>query len=149
MRITLLRYVAGVAFAVALMQACGSGAPRLSEKEAEQSLPRMVLSASDIGEGYGEDVARFVSDEDAANARPDSDVARRQYAQWGQVLAYNVQYAAPEASADVFSGDTARVMNTATIFNSQEGTAAAFAYVRSLPDSVVANFLVNDAAGTQ
>ena len=131
------------------MQACGSGAARLSEKQAEQRLPRMVLSASDIGEGYGQDVARFVSDEDAANARPDSDVARRQYAQWGQVLAYNVQYAAPDASAAVFSGDVARVMNTATMFNKADGAAAAFEYVRSLPDSVVANFLVNDAAGTR
>src|SRR5438105_3811181 len=149
MRMTLLRFVAGITLAVALTQACGSGAARLSEKQAEQRLPRMVLSASDIGEGYGQDVARFVSDEDAANARPDSDVARRQYAQWGQVLAYNVQYAAPDASAAVFSGDVARVMNTATMFNKADGAAAAFEYVRSLPDSVVANFLVNDAAGTR
>ena len=106
MRITLLRYVAGVAFAVAVAQACGSGAPRLSEKQAEQRLPRMVLSASDIGEGYGEDVARFVSDEDSANARPDSDVARRQYAQWGQVLTYNVEYAAAEPLGTILVTNT-------------------------------------------
>ena len=75
--------------------------------------------------------------------------ARRQYAQWGQVLTYNVEYAAAETSAGVFSGDVARVMNTATMFNEADGAAAAFEYVRSLPDSVVANFLVNDAAGTR
>ena len=129
--------------------ACGGGVSRLSEKQAEHRLKQMALTASDIGDGYAQDVARLVSDEDAANARPDSDVARRQYAEWGQVLAYNVQYAASTGSGNVFSGETARVMNTATIFNERVGADDAFAYVRSLPESVVANFLVNDAAGTQ
>ena len=149
MRIGPVRYLACSAlFIVALTPACGSGGARLTEKQAEQRLQSIVLTAPDIGDGYGQDVARFISDEDAATARPDSEAARRQYAEWGQVLAYNVQYAAP-ATATVFSGDTARVMNTATIFNAERGANDAFAYVRSLPDTVVANFLVNDASGTR
>jgi hypothetical protein len=150
MAIVLARYFTCAALATAaLTLGCSSGPARLSEAQAQQRLQRIVLTGPDIGVGYGQDVARFISDEDAANARPDSDVARRQYADWGQVLAYNVQYAAPQASAAVFSGETTRVMNTATIFNSANGANDAFAYVRSLPDSVVANFLVNDAAGTR
>ena len=150
MTIGLVRHLACAALAtVAMVPACGGGPAHLNEKQAEQRLQHMALTASDIGDGYGQDVARFVSDEDAAKARPDSDAARRQYAQWGQVLAYNVQYAAPVGSGAVFSGETARVMNTATIFDSTQGTASAFAYVRSLSDSVVANFLLSDAAGTR
>ena len=149
MRIALIRHlVLPVLVTLALMPACGGGASRLSLEQAQQRLQRIVLSAPDIGDGYGQDVARFVSDEDAAKARPDSEAARRQYAEWGQVLAYNVQYAAA-GSATVFSGDTARVMNTATIFNAEKGANDAFAYVRSLPNTVVANFLVDDASGTR
>lgn len=89
------------------------------------------------------------TNDDLAQSRPDSENARAQYTDWGQVLEYNVQYSAPVDSDLVFNGKIARVMNTATLFAAPDGAAAALAYTRGLPPSTVANFLVNDGAGVK
>jgi len=67
-----------------------------------------------------------------AAARPDSESAAAQYADWGQTLEYNVQYSAPADADLVFNGKIARVMNTATLFGASDGAIAALAYERDL-----------------
>ncbi len=128
--------------------ACGSTSA-MTATEAEQKLQRIVLTGSDLADGYIADGVRVQSNDDAAKARPDTDAARQQYAEWGQLLAYNVQFAPSPGTQVVYSGATARVMNTATMFTKPEGAAAALDYVRGLPESLVANFTVNDADGTK
>ena len=151
--------LASLALAVpvlALAAACGGGAaktptavPTLTASQAEQKLKQVVLQASDIGDGFTQSVGRALTNSQAAQARPDTAQALRQYAAWGQVLAYNVQYSAPPSPGLVFNANTARVTNTATLFNTAAGAAAALAYVRDLPAQTVANFLLNDGAGTK
>ncbi|MBI5283535.1 MAG: hypothetical protein HY874_00430 [Chloroflexi bacterium] len=139
-----------------VLAACGSGAaktpaasPTLSASAAEARLAKIVLTAADAGPGFTQEVARAQTNEDAANARPDTETARQQYADWGQILAYNVQFGAPPGADLVFNGKTARVMNTATLFHTNDGASAALAYVRGLAPALIANFLVNDGAGTK
>jgi len=137
--------------------ACGGGgsstaagvAPTISAGTAEARLATLVLDPGDVGGGYRQDAARAQTNEEAAKARPDTETARQQYADWGQVLAYNVQYAAPPTADLVFNGATARLMNTATLYQTADGASAALAYVHGLSPSVVANFLVNDGVGTK
>ncbi len=145
-----------LACAAVLLAACGSGAakapaasPTLSASAAEARLAKIVLTATDAGPGFTQEVARTQTNEDAATARPDTETARQQYADWGQILAYNVQFGAPPGADLVFNGKTARVMNTATLFHTDDGAAAALAYVRGLAPALIANFLVNDGAGTK
>lgn len=127
--------------------ACGhSGAPTA---DAEARLKKAVLAADDIGAGYTLEVARVQTNEDAAISRPDTGNARRQHADWGQVLAYNVQFSPPAKTDLVFTSAVARLMNTATLFRSAEGADASLAYTRTLPPAVVANFLVNDGSGAK
>jgi hypothetical protein len=145
-----------LACAAILLAACGSGAGTtpaasrtLSASAAEARLAKIVLTAADAGPGFTQEVARAQTNEDAANARPDTEAARRQYADWGQILAYNVQFGAPPGADLVFNGKTARVMNTATLFHTNDGASAALAYVRGLAPALIANFLVNEGAGTK
>ncbi len=145
-----------VACALPALAACGGGptpatssVPSMSASDAEAWLARVVLAPGDAGPGYTADVARSITNEDAAKARPDTDSARQQYADWGQVLAYNVQFGAPVSADLVFTGTAARVMNTATLYRDADGASAALASVGGLAPQVVANFLVNDGAGTK
>ncbi len=112
-------------------------------------LKAMVLRTTDIGPDYTQEVARLQTNEDAAKARPDTEQARQQYREWDQVLAYNVQFGAPPTADLVFSDKTARVLNTATLYNTPVGAASALAFVRGLSPGVVANFLINDSSGTR
>lgn len=134
--------------------ACGGGdggaqGTVISDGDAETRLARIVLQPTDVGAEYTQDAARAQTNEDAANARPDTENARQQYADWGQVLQYNVQYAAPAEAEVVFNAKIARVMNTATYYHSVEGAGAALAYTRDLPATTVANFLVDESDGTK
>jgi hypothetical protein len=128
--------------------ACGGGSastgtpapPAISADSAEARLAALVLDTTDLAPGYTQDVARSQTNDEAANARPDTENAHAQYVDWGQVLAFNVQYGAPKAAGLVYSGVAARVMNTATLYQTAEGASAALAYERRLSPSVVANF---------
>lgn len=128
---------------------CNDGDSEARSADAETLLRSMVLAADDIGPGYSEAVSRFQTNEDAAKARPDSDAARRQYAGWGQVLTYNVQFSAPSTAELIFDSKIARVMNTVTLFDATGGAAQSLEAIRALPDVLVANFLANDAAGAK
>jgi hypothetical protein len=132
--------------------ACGGGStsgPATTSAAAEALLSRVVLRAGDIGDGYTQDAARAQTNEDSAKARADTEEARRQYADWGQVLAYNVQFAAASTADLVFTGTPARVMNTATLYRTADGASAALAFAGGLAPQVVADFLVNDGEGTK
>lgn len=143
--------------ASSIATACGGGASRgarttpatISAADAEARLKQIVLLPADAGADFMQNQARAQTDDDLARARPDTESARKQYTDWGQVLQYNVQYSAPVAPDLVFSGKIARVMNTASLFQTPEGAGAALAYVRELAAPTVANFLVNDAEGTK
>ena len=142
-----------LACALPVLAACGGGSTSATSQpaasDAEAWLARVVLAPGDIGPGYTTDIARSITNEEAAKARPDTDSARRQYADWGQILAYNVQFATPASAELVFTGTAARVMNTATLFRDANGAASALASVGELAPDVVANFLVNDSVGTK
>ena len=112
-------------------------------------MKQIVLQLADAGPTFAQDAAAAQTNDELADARPDTESARKQYAGWGQALQYNVQYSAPAAPDLVFSGKIARVTNTATLFESSEGAGAALAYTRDLAAVTVANFLVNEAAGTK
>lgn len=116
---------------------------------AEARLRRIVLEASDAGAGYKQDAGHVQSNEQAARARPDTAAAMRQYETWGQVLAYNVQFSAPDIREAVFSSKLARVMNTATIFHDADGASAALIYVHALPPGLLEAVLTNEGAGTR
>lgn len=143
------------AFPIAM--ACGSSASSgartesagISVPAAEARLKQIVLQLADAGTEFTQDQASIQTNAELAKARPDTEKARQQYADWGQVLQYNVQYSAPVAPDLVFSGKMARVMNTASLFQTPEGASAALAFIRDLAAPTVANFLVNDAAGTR
>lgn len=137
--------------------ACGSRAPSgartesagISVSAAEARLKQVVLQPSDAGAQFTQDQALIQTNDELAKARPDTEKARQQYGDWGQVLQYNVQYSASVAPDLVFSGKIARVMNTASLFRTSEGASAALAFIRDLAAPTVANFLVNDAEGTK
>ncbi len=130
--------------------ASGANAPaRVSEADAEARLQVVVLGLGDVGVGFTQDAARRQTNDEAARARPDTDNARQQYAEWGQVLGYNVQYAAPPTADLVFNAKIARVMNTATYYQTPEGAAAALAYTRGLGANTVANVLVSESSATK
>lgn len=141
--------------AAVLFGACGAGSsastdpPAVSASEAGAKLKAIVLTAGDVGVGFAQDVERVQTNDQEAAARPDTDNARRQYADWGQILSYNVQYSATSGAALVYTGKTARVMNTATLYQTPEGASSALAFERSLSPSVIANILVNDGPGTK
>ena len=107
-----------------------------------------MLQPADLGAGFTQASARVGTNDEAAKARPDTEKARQQYADWGQVLQYNVQYAAVSSADLVFNAKIARVMNTATYYQSPDGARAALAYTRDLPASTVANFLISESSGT-
>ena len=121
----------------------------ISVPEAESLLKQIVLQPSDAGADFTQDQAAMETNDDLARARPDTESARAQYAGWRQTLQYNVQHSTPMTPDLVFSGKIARVMNTATIFQSAEGATSALAFIRDLAAPTVANFLVNDAGGAK
>ena len=135
-------------FAAACTSSSNSNSAQIFPEAAETQIKQIILQPADAGTDFTQGQAIAQTNDDLAKARPDTDGARRQYADWGQVLQYNVQYSAPVAPDLVFSGKIARVTNTATLFVATDGAAAALTYTRGLPASTVANFLVNDAGGT-
>ncbi len=146
---TVLILAAICLLAAACSSSSNNSSAALAPAAAEAQLKQIVLQPTDAGADFAQDQAVAQTNDDLAKARPDTEAARRQYADWGQVLQYNVQYSAPVAPDLVFSGKIARVMNTATLFASAGGAGSALAYTRGLPESTVANFLVNDAGGTK
>lgn len=137
-----------LALAAVTLVACGGEGPAIAVSDPEAVLRRVVLQPDDVGEGLPQAAARVQTNEEAAVSRPDSGAAREQYGAWGQVLAYNVQFAAPVDPALVFTSKTARLMNTATLYKHNDGAAGALAFLRGLDQTLVENFLTNDGAGT-
>ncbi|HZP58368.1 MAG TPA: hypothetical protein VFC53_12570 [Dehalococcoidia bacterium] len=141
--------LAALAAAVALLSVACGGSGELSQARAEEKLRAAVVPPEDAGPDFTQDLARVQTNDESARARPDTEQARKQYEEWRQVLAYRVQYSAPATPDLVFSGRTAQIMNTATIFETPDGAAASMAYVRALPESTVADFLINEGGGTK
>jgi hypothetical protein len=141
--------------AAVVAAACGgssrgaTASPTISAVGAASLLKQVVLQASDAGAAFTGDAPATQTNDDLARARPDTESARKQYTAWGQALQLNAQYSVPTSPDLVFSGKIARVTNTATLFASADGAAAALAYTRALPAATVANFLVNEGAGTK
>jgi len=146
--LTFLTITAICLLAAACTSSSNNNSASISPAAAESQLKQIVLQAADASTDFAQDQAIVQTNDDLAKARPNTEAARRQYADWGQVLQYNVQYSVPVAPDLVFSGKIARIMNTATLFVSQDGATAALGYTRGLPAPTVANFLVNDAGGT-
>lgn len=144
----LMRLLCLTAIAVAIA-ACSSDGPAIAVGDPEAVLERIVLQQEDAGDGLTRASARAQTNEEAAVARPDSGAAREQYEAWGQVLSYNVQFAAPVAPALVFTSKTARLMNTATLYRRNDGASDALAFLRGLDETLVENFLTNEGAGTR
>jgi hypothetical protein len=142
-----------IAVIAVFVSACGgssgggaaAGTSKLSDADAQSRLEKMVLQPADVGPGYTRDAADFQTDDQLARARPDTDQARTQYAEWGQLLQLNVQIAAPSGADLVYTAKIARVVNTAAIFQTPEGADGALSFTRDLPASVVANFLLMDS----
>lgn len=144
----LMRLLCLTAAAVALA-ACSGDGPAIAVGDPEGVLKRIVLQQEDAGDGLALASARAQTNEEAAVARPDSGAAREQYEAWGQVLSYNVQFAAPVDPALVFTSKTARLMNTATLYRRNDGASDALAFLRGLDETLVENFLKNEGAGTR
>jgi hypothetical protein len=124
-------------------------APSISRAVAEAQLREIVLTLDDLGDEYAQDVAGIVTNEQAAQARPDTAAAERQYEAWGQVLSYNVQFSRNALGDVLNTPQHARVMNNATIYNDAEGAATAMVYLRSLPVDLLENILTNEGAGAR
>jgi hypothetical protein len=123
--------------------------PSIAVADAEALLTRVVLQPRDAGEGEWESSARVQTNEQLAEARADTDFARRQYAAWGQVLSYHVQYDATGARRLVNTGRFTRVSNTATLFQDTQGAATQLIYVRAQSEERLANAVTNDGPGTR
>ena len=143
-------WLAVIALAVAACGGSSGGAvpSKLSDVEAQARLERLVLQPADVGPGYTRDAAEFQTNDQLARARPDTDQARRQYTDWGQLLQLNVQIAAPAGADLVYTAKIARVVNTAAIFQTSDGADSALAFTRDLSASVVANFLLTESGGS-
>lgn len=125
--------------------ACANG----DSDDGEKLLRSIALGRADVGSDYMIDSERTQTNEQAALARADTEQAREQYDDWGQMLAYNVQFAPPPAADLVFSGRTARIMNTVTLFDDDDGGTASLAYLAALSEQRLADVLHNDGAGTR
>ena len=142
--------VLALTFALLAGAACSGGGddapptptprPQLTEAEARPLLQAMILQPADIGSDYTGS-GSFQTNEDAAAARPDADNARQQIRDWQQVLTYRVQYNAPANADLLFNAKTAQVMNTATLYNSSDGASQSLAFLQSLTEDAVAQFL--------
>lgn len=93
------------------------------------------------------DATQIMTNDDAAKLRPDTETARRQYEDWGQVLTLSVQYAAAASADLLLGGKTARVMSGATMFNTPDGAAASIAFVRGLSPQLVGSYVEFSASG--
>ena len=149
-----LSLLAVLACSLALV-ACSSGAaspaatPTVTALQAEHQIKQAVLQPADLPAGFTQDAARAITNDQAAQARPDTQQALQQYADWGQQMLYNVSYGAKPDPSQVFNAEIAQVTNSATLFATADGAAKALDYARNLPPDTVANFLVNEGAGTQ
>ena len=141
-----LALIAAALFAAA----CGGdddAPPAISVADAEARLSAAVLRLDDIGGDYMEHTASVRTNEQQALARPDPDVAREQYEEWGQVLGYNVRYDAPPSADLLLNNKTARVMNAATLYTSEKGAASALDFVRGVPPEAIAAFIQSGNSG--
>lgn len=159
----LLRRAATIALLVlplaVLAVACGGGdddpaptptaEPTLSAAAAETAIEAILLKGSDLGDDYTQDAESCQSNEDAALARPDTDNARTQFEEWGQVLACNAQFAAPPSADLIINAKTARMMNTVTLFRTPEGATEALTFLRDLPPEIVETLLDEGDGATQ
>jgi hypothetical protein len=120
-----------------------------TDTEAERLLQHVMLTLDDVGGGYHQDIARPITNEQAAQARADTAAAGRQYQAWGQILSYNVQYSAQKVRNVINSPRPARIMHTATLYEDAGGATTAMVYLRALPVELLENILTNDGAGTR
>jgi hypothetical protein len=126
------------------------GESSVSAADAEALLARVVLAPGDIAAQMRAGEARVQTNEQLAQARADTAFALDQYAAWGQVLAYSVQYNAPAGARRlVDSGAFLRVSNTATLFEDAEGARTQLIYVRAQSEDRLANAVINDGPGTR
>jgi hypothetical protein len=126
-----------------------SSAPSIPQAEAQATLERAVLALEDLGDGYLQDVARVITNAQAAHARADTAAAGRQYEAWGQALSYNVQFSRETVRDAINTPAHTRVMNNATIYNDAEGARTALVYLRALPVELLENILTNDGTGAR
>lgn len=129
-----------------------SPAVSISASEAEALLIRVVLGQDDVdgtGSGLRAVSARAQTNDQLAQARADTAFALDQYAAWGQVLSYSVQYNAGNVQRLVDSGRFTRVSNTATIFQDAEGARTQLIYARAQSEERLANAVTNDGPGTR
>jgi hypothetical protein len=124
----------------------GPGNATVTPDEARVLLQDVIISTGDVPDDYAQDANRFQTNEEAATARPDTEVARQQFRDWGQVLSYNVQYAAPPNIELITNGKTARIMHTATVFHAPEGAMQAMEFVRSLSEETLQD-VINSGSG--
>jgi hypothetical protein len=127
----------------------GTSAPAVSVVDAERRLEAVMLTADDLGGAYSKDASRWITNAQAAQARPDTAAAERQYEAWGQVLSYNVQFASDKLRDVVNTPLPARIMHNATIYNDTDGAGTAMVYLRALPLELLENILTNDGAGAR
>ena len=120
-------------------------AATVTPDEARAFLQSVIISPDDIPDDYTQDANRFQTNDEAAEARPDTEIARQQFRDWGQVLAYNVQYAAPPNIELITNGKTARVMHTATVFQTPEGAAQSLEFFRGLSEETLQDVINSDS----
>jgi hypothetical protein len=121
----------------------------VSEAEAKERLQQVMLTAPDVGDGYRKEIDRPITNAQAAQARPDTANAERQYEAWGQVLSHNVQFASENLRAVLNTSTHARVIHTATVFNDAGGAETAMVYLRALPVELLEQILTSDGGATQ
>lgn len=113
----------------------------LTQDEARAFIDTVSLTGSDIGADYTQAVDRCQTNDEAAAARPDTENARTQFEEWGQVFTCNVRWDAPPNADLLFNAKTAQMMNSVTVFESPEGATASLEFFRALPEDIVADFI--------
>ena len=113
----------------------------MTEAEARTFIETVSLTGTDIGADYTQAVDRCQTNDEAAAARPDTENARSQFEEWGQVFACNVRWDAPPNADLLFNAKTAQMMNSVTVFESPEGATASLEFFRALPEDIVSDFI--------
>lgn len=120
----------------------------MTQEEARAFIGAASLTGADIGADYTQAVDRCQTNDEAAAARPDTENAKTQFQEWGQVITCNVRWDAPPDADLVFNAKTAQMMNSVTVFESPEGAAASLEFFRALPEDIVADFIAGGDGAT-
>jgi hypothetical protein len=137
-----------------LVAACGgdddeAAAEPLTDDEAGAMLSRVVIGAGDVADEYTQSQDGVRTNEELAEARPDTDTARQQYADWGQVISYAVTHNAPPDADLLFTDKSAMISSNATYFETDEGAAASLEFLESLSPEIIAAVLEMSGGDTQ